>query len=206
MNERDVGKRVLVLALLGTLIIWLLAWSGGESGVALANRLNQTIPTPTRDKDPGEPPTRQPTTQLTSTMTPTSTPTPTVLPSPSLTVQPTGSVPAVTPVNTATSTPELPTETPTPPESPSPVPASPTHTATPAETKTLASSTPIATQTATARPAAATMPPTWTPTVAPPAVDRSGIGLWSGSCLWLAGGLILVGAGFSILLWRRRAQ
>lgn len=56
MRKRTVNKRVLIFALLGVLVIRLLALGAPMDGTAYAGRLHQTIPTPTRDGGPSEPP------------------------------------------------------------------------------------------------------------------------------------------------------
>jgi hypothetical protein len=60
LNEQTVNKRVLVVVLLSVLVIRLLAGGIPEELTAHAGRLNQTIPTPTRDGGGGQPPTDEP--------------------------------------------------------------------------------------------------------------------------------------------------
>jgi hypothetical protein len=202
VNRKDGDWRALPLALLGVLVIRLLAWGPDIDTTVHAGRLNQTIPTPTPQGQPVTTPsepgrTPRPTEpQPAPTITLTATPAPSTPPDqkPPETASATVIAPATTPTaipptltetpelpaNTATQTPELPTSTPT---------------------TTAAEPRPRSSSTAMPSPLAGEGP---TPEVLPPAASPLS-GLWSPPCLSLLIGLVLIGAGAAVLVWHRRA-
>ena len=221
MGERVLNKWVVVLALLVTLLLWLLALGVADDGVVLAGNLNQTIPTLTPSGVPTDPPTEEPTvpppTRPPGEPSDTAAPVPTGSPSPVLTSLPTGTaVPATaTDASTATAAPEA-TSTP-PVGSGTPLPTEPaTLTPTPpaASSAALTSVAPSASPTSGAPPSGqegGTQEPTplkpivrRTPSPVASSTAREGTTFFNTSCLWLGAGLLLIVVGIVLLVrWRR---
>lgn len=226
MNEGTIHKGVLVFALLGTLLVRLLAWGGTGDGTARAGHPNQTIPTPTPSGQPVTSPTIAPTkpgpthevTQLPTR--PPDTPTLALTPSPSstLTGRPTDGTATATIRATATqpvsSTPTptrqsgtplpTPTAVPSDAESATPAPRPPAESLTslpgePSPTPAL-----LATQeppmVGTVTPASSGPVQTWTPTATLSSTSGVAATLFNSSCLWLVVGLLLIGGGLVILV------
>ena len=217
MNRPDTDWRVLLFALLGVLLIRLLAWGGSGDTTAYAGHLNQTIPTMTPTGGVVTPPTREPTEPPDTPQPPstaTFTPTPGVSITPSATFAATGSptATAATPTDEGTLSPTPSAPPLTASETPRPIDtASPTITLPLADTPTVMPSgtprpprpspTPMPQSSASAMPTEVPPPlptPTTVASVSPLAE------LWRPSCLWLLLGLVLIGAGLVILLGRRR--
>lgn len=219
MNKGTVSVRVLVFALLGTLLIRFLAWSATGSETIHAGHRNQTIPTITPSDLPVTPTTTEPTEPpvtgepTSPPVEPSDTPVPAQSPSPlpTSTRQPTDG-PAAPTLTVATAAPTGDAGTPLPP-----VPATPTSAPTRALPTGSPSYTPVASSpsvtpeatpnrleqhTPVSVPATTSAIPTPTPAVSDPGAP--GTMLRSSSCLWIGLGLILIVAGLVVLIrWRR---
>ena len=208
------NRRVLIVAVLATLLVRLLAWGAEGRGTAYAGHPNQTIPTPTPSGLPGTPSlTRQP-----PTRGPTEPPIQaSAFPSPVRTDQSTASVPSVTRTTavsepTATVVPSTGgSQTPSPAGSavltPEQVPASPGSSRAPELT-----AQPPGIPTAAPNPLGESTPvpvssvPALTQPQASAASPTTGVGfnLLNSSCLWIALGLILIATGIVVMTrWRR---
>lgn len=218
MKEQIVGRRTVVVAMLATLLIWIL--SLGSGAVASPYRANQTIPTftPTGQVPPTQPPATPEPTRPQATPAETEPPpggpgTPTA--TPSATLPPGGDTPGAP----ATAVPGA-----TEPVAPSPTAAG----ATPAPTQPGAATAQPSEPTggATAEPLAVSPTPTMvegegqgdlfpplpggdqggeaTPAGGRPASAASV--LLSAPCIWLSLGLILMAAGSAVLIGQRRRR
>jgi hypothetical protein len=200
VRERDIDKRALAFALLGTLIIRLLAWAPWGEVTVYADRVCQTVPTPTPSVRPGVLPTQP----SRPTRAPRESPVPTVpteLPDqPGATSQPATGTPA------AIATTGIPTTEPTVTVSPvaEPTGASPTPMITeaaPSATPTTAlNPTPVGTY----PPTAPVQAPSPQSTADARSATGSGAGLLGAPCLWNLLGLLLVAGGIVVLVRRRR--
>jgi len=215
MTERKREARVLLVALLATLLLRLLALGADVEARAHPARLNQTIPTmtPTGRPPPTQPsgPTSPPVTAAPSATSggPMVTWTPTPLPG-TVTESPTGS-PSGSPPPSATLSP--------PPASPTLAPAGTEameeaatplagFTPSPGEAPAALTGT-LAVPTTAASPAIAGTPTgagRATDPASAPAAEASDSIPWDASCLWLSGGLALMAAGLALLLRQRSAR
>lgn len=214
MTETAMNRRHVCLALLGTLIVWILAQGAGGWAAVSAAPVNQTIPTMTPTGLPVTPPPAVPTqpppsepstvtppaatpTAVAGSLTPTallgtSTPLPAGTASPSATAAATGDV-ATTAMATLTATGE-----PASSEEAAATnrPASPTPTQ--AGVHSTGTQTPLPVAGAEPRASRAPGPES------PPASDGSGQ-LLSSPCLWVSAGLALIALGVALLVGLRRA-
>jgi hypothetical protein len=200
MSERGSHKRALAFALLGTLIIRLLAWAPWGEVTVHADRVCQTVPTPTPSLRPGVVPTEP----SRPTRTPRVSPVPTVpteLPyPPGATSQPaTGTPAAIATTGIPTTEPTVTVSSATEPAGVSPTPM-------------ITEAAPSVTPTTALNPApVGTYPPTAPVQLPSPlstadvsSATGSGVLLLSAPCLWNVLGLLLVAGGIVVLVRRRR--
>jgi hypothetical protein len=202
MSERSIDKRALAFALLGTLIIRLMAWAPWGEVTVHADRACQTVPTPTPSVQPGVPPTEP----SRPTRAPRESPVPTV--PTGTTDQPGATSPPATGTSTAIATTDIPSAEFTFTASPAPefADASPTPTNSQAA--------PSATTTTALEPTLGVTYPPSAPVQVPSPLSTAGAGrapgsgavLLSAPCLWNALGLLLVAGGVVVLVGRRRAS
>lgn len=202
MRERDAGKRALAFALLGTLIVRVVAWAPWGGVTVHAGRVCQTVPTPTPSVRPGAPPTQP----SRPTRSPRESPVPTIpteLPSqPSATSQATAATPE-TIVTTVVAT-TAPTLTVSPVAEPSGV--SPTPAITPATLSVTPVTEPDPMPVGTYPPTAAAQVPSPPSTLDVSSATGSGAGFLSVPCLWNVLGLLLIAGGIVVLVRRRRPR
>ena len=210
MSVREVNGRVVLLAFLVTLCIYLAAGGTSEGETAHAGSLNQTIPTMTPTGATSTPTVGNPT-EPPPTQAPTEPPG-----EPSDTPSPTGTVPSSTPTETPTSGtatatgPATSTLTPTlPPTDDDPTPTltqTPTPTTAPPTVGSVTGTAPAPTVESTTAPQPTALEPVLTLAPAEPTSTSTVSDLCGGSCLWIALGLILILAGIVLLVRSRRSE
>lgn len=223
MNDSTRDRCILALALVAVLALRLLAWTGGEAGLAHAG---QTIPTRTPTAQPVTPsavaPSRTPAPgEPTEEPAPTGESTPTTAAPTATLPQPTGVVPSDTPLPGTSPTPATPTAAPGTLSPTADASASPTASPAAVQGATVGPGEP-----SEALPAAGQTPgvlapsPTPEPLPAPPVITDGPEGATVGSsgseqdglaavllspCLWIGLGLLLMAVGAAILIARRRS-
>jgi hypothetical protein len=203
VNNRAADRRVLLFALLGVLLIRLVAWGPGVDATVHAGHLNQTIPTPTRPGPAVTPPGGG--VQTPGPTRPPSRPSDTATAPPAASVTEPAAGTVTEPVTERTPSPTLVTASPGPGASASATAEAPPSSPAPAATEPLPSVAPTLTGLPLVSGTPTPVPPPLLASTTPAPEGARTLGFWSLSCLWLPLGLILIGAGIAVLLWRRRS-